>query len=158
MEKLRQILKERKFNIKDDALEAKVREYGYDPAKLSDQDVQVVADELTKEKGAIAVQSPKSQSNNGRAPAGTNVEGLQRSMLEAWDKQQANLKAFTGRLQTNKQTVITSWVEENYRIINSTSQDAVDALTRKLVEVESDPDTFLGVADRISEVYGAVGQ
>ena len=157
MEKLRQILKERKFNIKDDALEAKVREYGYDPAKLSDQDAQMVADELTKEKGAIAVQ-PKPQGGNGRAPAGTNVEGLQRSMLEAWDKQQANLMAFTGRLQNNKQTFITGWVEENYRIISSTSQDAVDALTRKLVEVESDPDTFLGVADRISEVYGAVGQ
>lgn len=118
----------------------------------------MVADELTKEKGAIAVQSPKSQNGNGRAPAGTNVEGLQRSILEAWDKQQANLMAFTGRLQNNKQTFITSWAEENYRIINSTSQDAVDALTRKLVEVESDPDTFLGVADRISEVYGAVGQ
>lgn len=165
MEKLRQILKERKFSIKDDALETKIREYGYDPAKLSDQDAQVVADELTKEKGAltksaegIAVQSPKPQNGNGKAPAGTNVEGLQRSMLEAWDKQQANLKAFTGRLQTNKQTVITNWVEENYQIINTTSQDAVDALTRKLVEVESDPETFLGVADRISEVYGAVGQ
>lgn len=158
MEKLRQILKERKFNIKDDALENKVREYGYDPSNLSDENAQVVADELTKKPGAIAVQSPKPQNGNGKAPAGTNVEGLQRSMLEAWDKQQANLKAFTGRLQTNKQTVITSWVEENYRIINTTSQDAVDALTRKLVEVESDPETFLGVADRISEVYGAVGQ
>lgn len=158
MDKLKQLLKERKITIKDEELTRKVQEFGFDPSNLNEQNAVLVADELSKPTGGAIARQPKPPNGNGKTAAGTNVEGLQRSMLEAWDKQQANLKAFTGRLQTNKQTVITNWVEENYRIINTTSQDAVDALSRKLTEVESDPETFLGVADRISENFVAVNQ
>jgi hypothetical protein len=154
MEKLKKILSDRSFKIKPEDLEAKVRQFGYDPAKLSDADAQIVADELIKPVGAIATQPPK----NPKPPAaGTNLEGLQRSMMEAWEKQDANLTAFTGRLQARKQTRIANWVDENFQIISSTSQDAVDALSRKLQEVESDPDTFLGLADQIPSHIPVVG-
>lgn len=154
MDKLKKLLSDRSFKIKPEELEAKVKGFGYDPAKLSDADALIVADELTKSVGAIATQQPKTP----KPPAaGTNVEGLQRSMMEAWTKQEANLKAFTGRLETRKQAAIANWVDENYNIISSTSQDAVDALSRKLQEVESDPDNFLGLADRIPENISVVG-
>lgn len=154
MEKLKKLLSDRSFKIKDDELAARVKQFGYDPAKLSDADAQIVADELTKPTAAIATQ----QSRTPKPPtAGTNVEGLQRSMMEAWTKQEANLNAFTGRLQVRKQTAIANWVDENFQIISSTSQDAVDALSRKLQEVESDPDNFLGLADRIPENISVVG-
>lgn len=157
MEKLKLLLKERGLEIKDDQLKAKVSEFGYDPNKLSDDNAKLVADELTKKSAAIATNPAKPTNGNGKPPqAGTNVEGLQRSMMEAWTKQETNLKAFTGRLETRKQTAITNWVEENYQIINSTSQDAVDALARKLQEVESDQDNFLGLANRIPEQFSVV--
>jgi hypothetical protein len=153
MDKLKKLLSDRSFKIKPEELEAKVKQFGYDPAKLTDADAQVVADELTKPAAMVATQ-PKTP----KPPAaGTNVEGLQRSMMEAWTKQEANLNAFTGRLQVRKQTAIANWVDENFQIISSTSQDAVDALSRKLQEVESDPDNFLGLADRIPENFSVVG-
>lgn len=159
MEKLKLLLKERGLEIKDDQLKTKVTEFGYDPNKLTDDNAKLVADELTKQQGAIAAppKAPKPNGNGKPPHTGTNVEGLQRSMMESWGKQEANLTAFTGRLEQRKQTVIVNWVETNYQIINSTSQDAVDALARKLQEVESDPETFLGLADRIPEQFSVVG-
>lgn len=159
MDKLKALLKERGLEIKDDQLKRQVTEFGYDPDKLTAEQAALVADELTKQQGAIATKPAKPTNGNGKPPhTGTNVEGLQRSMMESWGKQEANLTAFTGRLEQRKQTVIGNWVETNYQIINSTSQDAVDALARKLQEVESDPETFLGLADRIPEQFSVVSQ
>lgn len=147
MDKLKQILKERKFNIKDDALEAKVREYGYDPAKLSDQDVQVVADELTKEKGAIAVQPPKAQ---GSKPPSGDTESLKRALLHGFGERKKELEAFTGQLDKYRQDWMNEWVQSNLSTIRNTSNDAFEMLKAELLKEEANAESFLRAADELA--------
>lgn len=147
MEKLKQILKERKFSIKDDALEAKVREYGYDPSNLNDENAQVVADELTKKPGAIAVQSPKPQNN--KPPSG-DTETLKRALLHAFGERKKELEAFEGQLDKHRQDWMNNWVQGNLSTIRNTSNDAFEMLKAELLKEEANAESFLRAADELA--------
>ena len=152
MDKLKQLLRDRSFKIKPEDLEAKVKQFGYDPAKLTDADAQIVADELTKSAAAIATQPPKPQ--NGKPSQSGDVESLKKALLHAFGEKQKELKAFEGQLGRHRQQWMEEWVSQNLHTIQNTSNDAFELLKAQLLQEEANAEGFLRAADELaSELF-----
>lgn len=153
MEKLKQLLKDRGVSIKDGDLTRKVQEFGYDPASLSDENAQLVAEELSKPQGAIATRSKGN--GNGKAQNG-DTESLKKALLHAFGEKQKELKAFEGQLGKHRQQWMEEWVSQNLNIIHNTSTDAFELLRTQLLQEEANADSFLRAADELaSELFAA---
>lgn len=154
MEKLKQLLKERKVNIKDEELTRRVQEFGYDPATLSDENAQLVAEELSKPQGAIATR-PRGN-GNGKAQPNGDTESLKKALLHAFGEKQKELKAFEGQLGKHRQQWMEEWVSQNLNLIHNTSTDAFELLKTQLLQEEANADSFLRAADELaSELFAA---
>jgi hypothetical protein len=155
MDKLKALLKERGLEIKDDQLKTKVTEFGYDPGKLSDDNAKMVADELTKQSGAIASKQPKP--TNGSKPPQTD-ESLKKALLHAFGEKQKELNAFEGQLMGHRQGWMNEWVNRNLSTIHNTSNDAFELLKAELMKEEANADNFLGAADDLARELFAINQ
>lgn len=153
MEKLKALLKERGLEVKDDQLKTKVSEFGYDPNKLTDDNAKLVADELTKQQGAIAPKIPKPTNGNGKPP---QDESLKKALLHAFGEKQKELNAFEGQLMGHRQAWMTEWVNRNLSTIHNTSNDAFELLKTELLQEEANAESFLRAADELaSELFTA---
>lgn len=154
MEKLKALLKERGVEVKDDQLKAKVSEFGYDPNKLTDENAKLVADELTKQQGAIATK-PTKPNGNGKLP---QDESLKKALLHAFGEKQKELNAFEGQLMGHRQEWMANWVSKNLHTIHNTSNDAFELLKAELMKEEANAENFLGAADDLARELFAINQ
>lgn len=153
MDKLKALLKERGLEMKDDQLKVKVTEFGYDPNKLSDDNARLVADELTKQQGAIAA---KPKPTNGKSPQ--TDESLKKALLHAFGEKQKELNAFEGQLMGHRQGWMNEWVSRNLHTIHNTSNDAFELLKAELMKEEANAENFLGAADDLARELFAINQ
>lgn len=154
MDKLKAILKERKISIKDEELSRRVQEFGYDPSSLSDENAQLVAEELSKPPAAIATR-PKGN-GNGKAQSNGDTESFKKALLHAFGEKQKELKAFEGQLGKHRQQWMEEWVSQNLNIIHNTSTDAFEMLKTQLLQEEANAESFLRAADELaSELFAA---
>lgn len=155
MERLKQLLKERKVNIKDEELTRRVQEFGYDPASLSEENAQLVAEELSKPPTAIATR-PKGNGNSKTPQPSGDTESLKKALLHAFGEKQKELKAFEGQLGKHRQQWMEEWVSQNLSLIHNTSNDAFELLKQQLLQEEANAESFLRAADELaSELFTA---
>lgn len=155
MDRLKALLKERKVSLKDEDIIRKVQEFGFDPNNLSDENAQLVADELTKQQTAMVAPrtaegiaaKPKATSN-GKPPQ--TDESLKKALLHAFGEKQKELKAFEGQLGKHRQEWMNNWVQENLNTIHNTSNDAFELLKAELLKEEANAQSFLDAANALA--------
>lgn len=150
MDKLQQLLKERgiSFNGK---LEAKVKELGFDPGKLTEDDSKAIAEELAAQSLAIAPSNGKSKPapQQPMGKADTTLEDIKIALLQNLEVHKANLAAFEKRYVNHRNTYNTNWVNRMEQIADSTSSDALNELRDRLLSKEADPESFSRSADAL---------
>lgn len=156
METLIKLLSDRRIAPPKNLTEV-VKGYGYEPDKLTPEQAQMVADELTKQQGAIAA-PPKAPKPNGNGKPPQTDEGLKRALLHAFGEKQKELNAFEGQLMGHRQSWMNEWVNRNLSTIHNTSNDAFELLKAELMKEEANAENFLGAADDLARELFAINQ
>lgn len=149
METLIRLLGDRKIAPPKNLTEV-VKGYGYNPKELTEEQAQLVADELSK--GQLA---PKPSNGNGRSQP-PNDETLKQALLHAFGERKKELGAFEAQLSVHRQAFVESWVNQNLDRIKNTSNDAFEMLKAELLKEEANAENFLRAADELASELFAI--
>ena len=154
MDRIKQLLQEQGKQTTDDAIQAKLSEYGIPEGQITEADAKTIAQELEPSAQSI---SGLAVSNGSSAPTPAKKQprgrknakqvALENAIKQAAKETESELGTFETNLNRHKGLYVSHRSDAIVAEIRNTSTEIVEAVTDKLVKEVADVDTFQQIGD-----------